>query len=172
MPQAILKIATDEELSVSGLIILCLFLAIPVTEIAIFIAVGKAIGIVTTVALVIITTLVGASLVKSQGIKTVYLLREKMQQGEVPRQEIIEGVMLALAGALLIIPGFFTDFIGILFLLPPLRHALAKLTVHKMSVQIHGHNYQAQHSNKPNQGNVYEGEVESENKDDKNLPKH
>ncbi|MFM4919662.1 FxsA family protein [Aeromonas dhakensis] len=94
-------------------------------ELTVMIEVGSVIGALPTVGLLILTAVLGSSLVRSEGIKTLFNAQQKMQQGEMPGREVMGGMMLALAGLLLIIPGFVTDFFGILLLQPWLRNKLA-----------------------------------------------
>lgn len=82
-------------------ILLVMFIFVPIIEIALFVQVGGMLGMWPTIALVLITAFVGASLVRSQGIQTLMSVQSKLQQGELPAQQIVEGVMLAVAGVLL-----------------------------------------------------------------------
>lgn len=102
-----------------------LFLGLIVLELSVMIEVGAVIGALPTVGLLILTAVLGSSLVRSQGVKTLLSAQHKMQQGEMPGREVMGGMMLALAGLLLIIPGFVTDIFGVLLLQPWLRHKLA-----------------------------------------------
>ncbi len=95
-------------------IVFLLFIAVPVIEISLFIQVGSLLGLWPTIAIVLITALVGASLVRSQGLQTLLSVQSRLQQGEIPAQQIVEGVMLAVAGVLLVTPGFMTDTLGII----------------------------------------------------------
>lgn len=102
-----------------------IFIVVPITEIAVLIEVSDQLGGLTTFALVIFTAAVGASLVRSQGVQTLISAQQKMQQGQQPGQEVIEGIMLAVAGIMLVTPGFVTDFLGLLLLLPMSRQFFA-----------------------------------------------
>ena len=82
---------------------------------------GNWIGIAPTLVMIVLTAVIGVSLLRQQGLSTLYKAQEKMNQGQIPAMEMVEGIMLAVAGALLITPGFFTDTIGFLLLVPPLR---------------------------------------------------
>ena len=97
-------------------ILLVIFVLVPVIELNVLIQVGESLGSMTTVALVFFTAIVGVSLVRSQGISTLMQVQQKLARGEAPGQEIVEGMMLAVAGVLLLIPGFVTDFIGLILL--------------------------------------------------------
>ena len=115
-------------------ILLLLFIFVPIIEIGLFIQVGGFLGLWPTIALVLITAFVGASLVRSQGIQTLMSVQGRLQQGEMPAQQILEGVMLAVAGVLLLTPGFMTDALGMLVLLPAPRAMIAKKMMEKMVV--------------------------------------
>ncbi|NOH85076.1 membrane protein FxsA [Vibrio sp. 03-59-1] len=115
-------------------ILLLLFIFVPIIEIGLFIQVGGFLGLWPTIALVLITAFAGASLVRSQGIQTLMSVQGRLQQGEMPAQQILEGVMLAVAGVLLLTPGFMTDAFGMLVLLPAPRAMIAKQLMSKMLV--------------------------------------
>ncbi len=102
------------------------FLAIPIIEIYVLITVGSAIGAVTTISLILFTALLGAVLVRAQGFATFARVQGQLAKGEVPAIEIIEGLFLLVAGALLLTPGFVTDAIGFVCLTPPLRRAIIR----------------------------------------------
>ncbi len=102
-------------------ILFILFLAIPVLEIYLLIKVGGLIGAMPTVLAVIGTAVLGAYLLRLQGISTLRRVQETLQRGELPAVEMFEGVILLIAGALLLTPGFFTDTLGFLALVPGLR---------------------------------------------------
>ncbi|NRA53751.1 MAG: FxsA family protein [Gammaproteobacteria bacterium] len=114
------------------IILFLIFVIVPIIEISILIQVGDYLGLVPTIALVILTAAVGASLVRSQGLKTLLSAQQKIQQGLQPGQEMLEGVMLAVAGVLLVTPGFATDGLGLLLLLPVTRQAFANYCLTKM----------------------------------------
>ncbi|MBK4725200.1 MULTISPECIES: FxsA family protein [Erwiniaceae] len=100
-------------------------------EISLFIQVAHVMGVLMTMLLVIFTSCIGISLVKNQGMKNFMLMQQKLNAGESPAAEMIKSVSLVLAGFLLLLPGFFTDFIGLLLLLPPVqKHLTLKLMPH------------------------------------------
>ena len=106
-----------------GLLFL-LFILVPLVEIYFLIQVGSVIGAIPTIGLVVFTALLGAMLLRFQGMTTLQRTRMSMAEGQVPALEMLEGVLLLFAGVLLLTPGFFTDAIGFAFLIPPLRQAL------------------------------------------------
>lgn len=101
-----------------------IFLMIPFVEIMVFIAVGEHIGLFTTLALAFVTAIIGGAIIRHQGFQTFSSLQQNMNRGEMPVQEIFDGFCLVAAGATLITPGFVTDTIGFLLLVPAVRRAL------------------------------------------------
>lgn len=103
---------------------LLLFIAIPLVEIWLLIEVGGQIGAFPTVALIVLTAVVGVFLIKLQGLSTLMRAQSRIAAGEMPAQEMAEGMVLALCGVCLLIPGFATDALGFLGLVPPVRRHL------------------------------------------------
>ncbi|MGI2589962.1 FxsA family protein [Vibrio cholerae] len=158
-------------------ILLFLFIAVPVIEIALFIQVGGVLGVWPTIALVLLTAIVGASLVRSQGLQTLLTVQQRLAQGQLPAQQILEGVMLAVAGVLLLTPGFFTDILGMLVLLPAPRAYFAKQLMSRVVVgNIHASEAGFEQPNpfhdraNPN-GTTYEGEFERKDDQDQHRLK-
>jgi len=114
-------------------ILFLLFLAVPMVEIYFLIKVGNVIGAIPTIALVVFTALLGAMLLRFQGWITLQRARMSMAQGRLPATEMMEGVLLVFAGALLLTPGFVTDTMGFLLLIPPLRKALIRWFISRSS---------------------------------------
>ena len=106
-------------------ILLFLFVVIPMLEIAAFIQVGSLIGLWPTLLGIVLTAIIGAVLVRQQGFKALNEAREQSARQEVPVTPVIHGVFILIAGLLLLTPGFVTDSIGFLFLVPPVRLAIA-----------------------------------------------
>lgn len=102
------------------------FLAVPVIEIALFIRVGGLIGLWPTLALVVLGTLAGALVVRSQGTRTQTELRRAMAGLGDPAEPLAHGAMILLAGLLLMLPGFFTDACGLVLLIPQVRSAVLR----------------------------------------------
>nr|WP_241751195.1 FxsA family protein [Vibrio vulnificus] len=166
-------------------ILLLLFICVPIVEIALFIQVGGFIGLWPTIGLVLITAFVGASLVRSQGLQTLMSVQQRLQQGELPAQQIVEGVMLAVSGVLLLTPGFMTDAMGMIVLIPAPRAAIARYLMSKVVVNgagggFHSHYHSEGFDRSPfeqdpfyrqpfndgKQGQTFEGEYESKDKQD------
>lgn len=98
-----------------------LFLLIPLIEIYLLIKVGSSIGALPTVFLVVFTAVVGVLLLRHQGLYTYARVQQALARGELPTMAMFEGLVLLICGALLLTPGFFTDTIGFLGLVPPIR---------------------------------------------------
>lgn len=105
-------------------VLMALFLLVPLLEIYLLIKIGGEIGAWPTVALVVATAVIGAALLRWQGISTLMRVRQSLDRGELPALAMLEGLLLLIAGALLLTPGFFTDTVGFLLLVPPLRRKL------------------------------------------------
>ncbi len=101
-------------------------LALVFIEIWVLIKVGSAIGALACLLLMLLAGGVGISLVRSQGLKNLLSLQQRMADGELPAQELLQGMLLAMAGMLLILPGFVTDLLALLLLQPALRGWLAR----------------------------------------------
>ena len=112
-------------------ILFLFFVIVPIIEITVLMHVGEWLGAWPTIAIVIFTAWLGAKYVRQQGIATLQSVQTKMAQGEMPSDEIITGVMLLIAGVLLVTPGFVTDIFGLSLLVPAIRQVLIK------SVQQH-----------------------------------
>lgn len=117
-----------------------IFLVVPIVEIYLLIQVGQVIGAGWTVFLVVLTAVIGVGLLRIQGLSTLNRAQQKLQQNELPAREMLEGMGLVVAGALLLTPGFFTDTIGFLLLFPPTRLWLVKSIASRMVVtsSVHG----------------------------------
>ncbi len=108
-----------------------IFFVLAWIEITLFIQVAHALGVLLTMLLVIFTSCIGVSLVKNQGMKNFMLMQEKLARNESPAAEMIKSVSLIISGFLLLLPGFFTDVLGLLLLLPPVqKHLTLKLMPH------------------------------------------
>ena len=111
-----------------------LFIVIPIVEITILINVGEAIGAWNTVGLVILSAFIGVNMLRYQSLSTLARAQQRSNQGEIPGQEMVEGIVLAVGGALLVTPGFVTDVIGFCCLIPFTRQSLAKALLSRFTV--------------------------------------
>ncbi|HZG79387.1 MAG TPA: FxsA family protein [Brevibacillus sp.] len=108
-------------------ILIVLFIVVPAIELWGLIAVGKVIGGWTTVALVILTGVVGAWLAKQQGLQVFRLIQLQLSRGQMPTETLIDGVLVLIGGILLMTPGFFSDAIGLILLIPYTRMIIRHL---------------------------------------------
>ena len=115
-----------------------LFIIIPVIEIFLLIEVGSHIGAFWTVMLVIATAVIGVNLLRYQGLATLSRAQQNMSQGTMPAMEMMEGLCLAVGGALLITPGFMTDTIGFICLIPLTRRALIRYIMANATIKMRG----------------------------------
>ncbi len=114
------------------------FIAVPLTEMLLLFEVSDRIGGLPTVGLVVATAVIGVQILKRQGLSTLLRASQRLQSGELPAQEIVEGMMLAGAGALLLTPGFITDTIGFTLLTGPIRRVLARKVINSGLVRTLG----------------------------------
>lgn len=107
--------------------LLLLFVALPALELALLIEVGSRIGTPATIALIILTGMVGASLARWQGLGVIGRMQSELAQGELPAGSLVDGVILLIASALLVTPGVLTDVFGFLCLAPAFRSVLKRI---------------------------------------------
>ncbi|PCJ75069.1 MAG: exlusion protein FxsA [Rhodobacteraceae bacterium] len=103
-----------------------LFVAVPIVEIGLFIQVGGFLGLWPTLAIVVLTALVGTALMRAQGMAALQKLQTSIESGGNPADPIANGAFILIAGLLLLTPGFFTDTLGLLLLVPRVRQALIR----------------------------------------------
>ena len=106
--------------------IFLLFIFIPIIEISIFITIGNNIGLLNTVAIILLTAVVGIYFVRRQGLSLLFNAQRNMAQGIMPTEEIKGGIFLLISGLLLITPGFFTDCVGFLMFLRPVQNFISQ----------------------------------------------
>lgn len=112
-----------------------IFIIIPLIELYVIISVGEEIGAFWTIILVLLTAVIGVNLLRFQGISTLTRAQMSMAKGQVPAMEMMEGMALAAAGIMLITPGFITDSIGFLLLIPGSRRAIIKFFMRRSTVR-------------------------------------
>lgn len=138
--------------------LLLLFIVLPLVETWLLIKVGSVIGALATIGLVILTAVIGSQLVRWQGLQTMRDIQVCQRRGEVPAIPLLEGAALLLAGAFLITPGFITDTLGFLLLIPPLRRQAARRLLAR-TVVIQGPGSRASDPSSTSRGrNVIEGD--------------
>ncbi len=110
--------------------LLLLFTAVPLIELALLVEIGQRVGLAATVALVIATGVLGAWLARREGLRTLARLQQELQQGRMPAEPLLDGLMILVAGAVLLTPGLLTDLFGFSLLVPQaralMRRAVAK----------------------------------------------
>ena len=130
-----------------------LFIIIPIVEITVIMQVGALLGVWPTVAMVIFSAWLGAKYVRQQGLATLQSVQTKMAQGEMPSGEIVTGLMLLVAGLLLVTPGFVTDLLGLSLLIPSVRTGMASHVQKHMKVKQFSGGASFEHTTT---GNVYD----------------
>jgi UPF0716 protein FxsA len=145
-----------------------LFIATPIVEMWVLITVGSHIGPVSAVLLVLLTALVGLSLLKQQGFATLWRGSQKLHEGELPAQEIAETMVLAISGVLLLVPGFVTDSLGFIGLIPILRQLFVSRILKNIRVVRSHRKYSPsnQKSDEFSPGETIEGDSWMVNKSD------
>ncbi|MEO8884022.1 MAG: FxsA family protein [Devosia sp.] len=109
-------------------------LAIPLIEIALFIVIGQAIGVWPTLAGVILGAVIGSMIVRHQGLKLLGEIRNTMGRGQLPGLKLADAMLISIAGVLIAVPGYFTDLVGLLLVLPPVRTAIYGFLKRRMRV--------------------------------------
>lgn len=142
-------------------IFLILFIGMPILEMLILIKVGGVIGALPTIGLVLLTAMLGLALLKQQGISTLLSAQQKLDGGQLPMNELVQGVFLAVGGALLLTPGFVTDAIGFCCLIPGIRHLIIGRLIVLMKPNVVY--YRSHHESRSSgEGRVFDAEFERE----------
>ena len=144
------------------LLLLIIFIVIPVIEISLFIEIGSFVGSFNTILLIFTTALIGVYFVRQQGISTYSKLYNQLQNQEAPIQTMFEGLVILISGILLITPGFFTDALGFLGLIPLTRVIFIKIVANSV-LSRYGMKNQS-----PNDGSI-EGDFEEINDDEDKI---
>lgn len=117
-----------------GRILFAVFLVVPLIEIACFVLIGNAIGLWPTLAGVLLMAVAGSLILRWQGLALLNEIRSSMGRGQLPARALADAMMVAIAGVLLLLPGYFSDLIGILLLLPPVRTLLYRFLASRVQV--------------------------------------
>ena len=117
-----------------GRIALLTVLALPLVEIALFIVIGQAIGVLPTLLGIVATALIGALVLRWQGTAVLREMQFRLQRGEMPARQMGDTMLIGLGGLLLLLPGYFTDLIGLLLLLPWTRELIYRLLARHLKV--------------------------------------
>lgn len=116
--------------------LLVLFTAVPLVELYLLILVGQVIGALWTVLIVVLTGILGGFLAKREGLAVLRRVREKLDAGELPGDELLDGAIILVSGALLITPGMVTDFLGLLGLLPLTRRWFRQIATRRFQQSV------------------------------------
>jgi UPF0716 protein FxsA len=146
--------------------LLILFIAVPIIEIGLFIQVGGWLGFWPTIGIVILTALLGTTLLRSQGLAALGNLQNSVGAGQNPMNHIAHGALILVAGVVLLTPGFFTDAVGLSLLIPPVRELLIKAGAARMTGNIHVGGFQTEQTQRPASDDVFDADftvVDDEN---------
>jgi UPF0716 protein FxsA len=117
-------------------VLVVLLVLVPIVELAVIIQVGQALGVVQTLLLMVVVSVVGAWLVKREGLGLWRRAQRQLETGVVPGRELVDAMLIMLAGALLLTPGFVSDCLGILLLLPPVRAVVRGLVIRRLRTRV------------------------------------
>jgi UPF0716 protein FxsA len=113
-----------------------LFLAVPLAELYVLIQVGQVIGVLETLGLLVLISVIGAWLAKREGVGVLRRMQAAVNAGRVPGTELVDGFLILLAAAFMLTPGFLTDIVAILLLLPPIRAGVRRALRHRIARRI------------------------------------
>jgi UPF0716 protein FxsA len=116
-------------------LVFAFFILMPILELMLLIKVGSYIGVFPTIAIVLVTAVLGVSLLRREGMSTIGKAQQRLEAGEMPASELVEGALLVVSGAFLLTPGFITDSIGFACLVPALRQRMAGYLIQRMSLK-------------------------------------
>jgi UPF0716 protein FxsA len=123
-------------------LLVALFIVVPLVELYVIIQVGQSIGALPTIAVLVVDSVLGSLLLRSQGREAWRRFNETMAAGRAPAREVLDGGLIIFGGALLLTPGFITDVLGLFLLLPPtravVRTVLARRLAHRLVVSMTG----------------------------------
>jgi len=119
-----------------ALLLVLLFIVVPIAELYVLIQIGQAIGILPTIALLILDSILGAILMRSQGRAAWMRFNRALAEGRVPGREVIDAVLVIFGGALLLTPGFLSDILGLILLLPPTRAIVRRVLVRRFGARL------------------------------------
>jgi UPF0716 protein FxsA len=116
-----------------ALVLVLLFIVVPLAELYLIIQVGQAIGVLPTIALLLVDSLIGSWLLRNQGRAAWLRFSETLQAGRPPAREVIDGGLILLGGAFLLTPGFLSDILGLVLLLPPSRAVVRRVLARRLA---------------------------------------
>ena len=116
--------------------LVALFVVVPIVELYLLLQVGQAIGVLPTIALLVADSVLGGVLLRAQGRSAWRRLRETLAAGRMPAREVIDGALIIFGGALLLTPGFLSDILGLILLLPPTRALVRALLLRRFAARV------------------------------------
>jgi UPF0716 protein FxsA len=119
-------------------VIALVFIVVPLIELYVIVQVSHVLGVLNTIGLLLLISLLGAWLAKHQGFAVIERVRTRLDRGEIPGKEMIDGALVLTGGVLLMTPGFVTDAAGIVLLLPPVRALVRRWLRRRFAVQVIG----------------------------------
>jgi UPF0716 protein FxsA len=118
------------------LLLFFIFIVVPIAELYVLIQIGEAIGVLQTIALLILDSVLGAALMRSQGRAAWMRFNAALAEGRVPGREVMDGALVIFGGALLLTPGFLSDILGLILLLPPTRAIVRRVLVRRFAGRV------------------------------------
>jgi UPF0716 protein FxsA len=118
-----------------GRLAFLLLLIVPLIEISLFVVIGQAIGLWPTLLGIIVLAIIGSTIIRHQGLKLLLEIRSTMGRGQLPARALADAMLVTIAGVFMVVPGYFTDFLGLLLLIPPLRSALYLFLLHRLKLR-------------------------------------
>lgn len=117
-------------------VLILLLVSVPLLELFVIVQVAGGLGVGQTILLLLVVSVVGAWMVRRSGLGVLNQIRTRLAQGEIPGKELVDGVLILVAGALMLTPGFLTDAVGLLLLFPPTRMAVRSVLMRRYSKRI------------------------------------
>lgn len=117
-------------------VLILLLVSVPLLELYVIVQVAGGLGVGQTILLLLVVSVVGAWMVRRSGLGVLHQIRNRLERGELPGNELVDGVLILVAGALMLTPGFLTDAVGLLLLFPPTRIAVRSVLVRRYSKRI------------------------------------
>ena len=118
------------------MVVLLALLCVPLLELYVIIRVADGVGTLETIGLLIAVSVVGAWMVRRSGLGVLAQIRDRLERGQLPAKELVDGLLILFAGALMLTPGFLTDAVGLLLLIPPTRLVVRTVLVHRFTKKI------------------------------------
>ena len=117
-------------------VLILLLVSVPLLELFVIVQVAGGLGVGQTILLLLVVSVVGAWMVRRSGLGVLNQIRVRLERGELPGNELVDGVLILVAGALMLTPGFLTDAVGLLLLFPPTRRAVRSVLMRRYSKRI------------------------------------